>query len=307
LRGMVFAFTAALLSDSAFMIRHPVPFEMSTVFDDVTFRHRALFVDPTVLNGLSDGTVYNLMNIFNPDGIKNWDLRSLLKTSPVVLIRSNEFLWRTLIENAQLADRAVEYGLDRLTTFDLFRLFAHLYLRHPAPEIAAQVQAYVRKMTLEEAHVKVGVHIRTGGDVPGMDDPKLPHQAAKVFAQQVANHCADKKCAVFFASDSEIAAGIFKDEMKMLAPSAPIVKTEGRPWHLDRSGGTNADYTKSFLDWILLCRMDYLVISRSGFGETASWFSQVPTRQVQSIDNVFDYDNIIGFKGWSSAKGNFEK
>jgi hypothetical protein len=31
------------------------------------------------------------------------------------------------------------------------------------------------------------------------------------------------------------------------------------------------------LGWLLTLRMDYLLISRSGFGETSSWYSGVPT------------------------------
>ena len=38
---------------------------------------------------------------------------------------------------------------------------------------------------------------------------------------------------------------------------------------------------KTYLDWILLQKMDFLVISSSGFSETSSLFSQKPTWQIR--------------------------
>lgn len=46
--------------------------------------------------------------------------------------------------------------------------------------------------------------------------------------------------------------------------------------HLEHNRGHAGQHLKTFADWVALGRTDLMVASRSGFADTASWYSNVP-------------------------------
>jgi hypothetical protein len=265
-----------------------VPVDLVDIYTDLTYRHEALFLDPTQLKQYGTNHTLRLFSPYNITRTRSLDFNSLLDQYSTLVINSNELTWINLIDNPQLVDRAKHYGLDRLASLDIFRIFSYLYLTHPAPSVASAVQGYIREMSPDGNHTKVGVQIRTGSG----ERERAPIQSVGMYAQEVAQYCLQLKCSVFLTSDLPTAATIFMDKLKELAPSILIVQSSGQPVHI-HNGATAEAHMKTFIDWTILCKMDFLVISRSGFGEIPSWISQVPTRQVLGIDHVIDFDNII--------------
>lgn len=118
----------------------------------------------------------------------------------------------------------------------------------------------------------------------------------KCFAKEVEKLVSDygiEKPLVFISSDNQVAT----DELLKLLRDAKISAFSdtfhNEPTHIDRTGNYMKgrmsederqarlwhEHVRSFVDWLLLTRMDYLLISRSGFGESAQQFSLAPTRR----------------------------
>lgn len=162
-----------------------------------------------------------------------------------------------------------------------------------------------RSPNFKDTKLLVGVQIRTGGDGDGWSDP-LRHpvsSASSCFAAEAASICLTRRaCSVFLTADSKRAASLFvrrytklvegyreqqqKTSMKNWAsrserrqPPAIVIQTPGIIAHTDRStlledgDAASQAWLKSVLDWWTLKSADYLLISRSGFGETAAWAS----------------------------------
>ena len=109
-------------------------------------------------------------------------------------------------------------------------------------------------------------------------------------------------CWVYVTSDSQPAQDIFLQHIREQQPEVHVTGAVGTPMHVDLSAfdaNDTASHLKSYVDWELLRRMDHLVVSRSGFGETAAWTSLIPAERMSeaATNDTFSldaYDSVIG-------------
>lgn len=183
----------------------------------------------------------------------------------------------------------------------------------------------------------VGVQIRAGGVGEGWNDPERHpvSSASSCFAAEAARLCVEERaCSIFLTADSRKAASLFEDEFKRLVkdirgqrkewstgslqrePPAVVIQTPGVIAHTDRStlpkdeGAVSQAWFKSVLDWWTLKNADYLLISRSGFGETAAWASsarsvrrlQLAQALADSVGNAGDVNSIESKSSFSETR-----
>jgi hypothetical protein len=101
-------------------------------------------------------------------------------------------------------------------------------------------------------------------------------ESTTCFSEQAVTICrmTSRHCIFFLASDSTAATVLLKKKIEVALGnhSHTILQVPGDIHHIDKSSFAGAHHhLKGMYDWILLARMQYLIISRSGFSETASW------------------------------------
>lgn len=140
----------------------------------------------------------------------------------------------------------------------------------------------------------VGVQIRCGahGSLTWTDPDRHNLEDIPCFVDETVRACTGRSvCPIFLTSDSDTASKAFRAALLSSGPSkAIVVEAEGPILHTDRTDATAAAATgapdpwlRSIVDWWLLKHASKLVISRSGFGETAAWASatRAPARRVE--------------------------
>jgi hypothetical protein len=152
--------------------------------------------------------------------------------------------------------------------------------------------------------LNIGAHIRTGGDGYWNDPARIPLDHTVLFADKAVQICLEygcKKCLFFVSSDAQRAKNIFQRTIsfaeKMLhGVELRTVSMDGPILHLDRSAFDDADEkTKmmTFIEWMVLRKMDYLVLSQSGFSETAAW-AETRRSWRSNGENFVSYDSVVG-------------
>ena len=157
-----------------------------------------------------------------------------------------------------------------------------------------------------ETFVKIGVHIRLSFD----EGKGIQKGQIKCFVSQIltiirnCEVCKPHKTLIFVASNSK---SITKDFAIALQGVARVFDAD---WirekyhlpinHLDKSkfsinGGQRwLEASSTYLDWYILSRyMDFLIITRSGFSQTAALYSLVPTFQFDEKNKTFCYFNLF--------------
>ena len=146
----------------------------------------------------------------------------------------------------------------------------------------------------DENILKIGVQIRSlrslwdESDQSRVDSSHVTCFSEKV-GQLVENYAQKRRVAIFLTGDNENSTMIFRESLKnkgnirILETNQYKTELNISLLHLDRSD-VSKDPTEAwnemaqvYLDWLMLRRMDFLLISRSGFGETASLYSLKPT------------------------------
>jgi len=128
---------------------------------------------------------------------------------------------------------------------------------------------------------------------------EVPEAAIDCFARRALKSWTDVKNAtmkypagpvVFVTADSSRMA---RRVMQVISEAGVRVfsseKYGGKVRHIDKS---TKDQTRTFLDWFLLSRMDRLVISQSGFSESAGKFSCSPASIFHNIPNMPAFNNF---------------
>lgn len=146
----------------------------------------------------------------------------------------------------------------------------------------------------------IGIQVRTGGSGKKFEDPsRLPinRQTSSIFSEQALHICTRSRsriCSYFITTDSQEMYDWIEIDLKIgligTNVSFDITKSPGEPSHIDRSQFISFNdffYLKSYLDWRVLSCLDYLIISRSGFGETATWFRNRTTFPMRFVNDKF--------------------
>jgi len=275
LLGMVTVFYAALAQDAVFGVDWTSPYKMATYFQ--------LPCATTTPLAAVNVTAVDVWDHFETDAWR-------LDVPADVVYHTNARHWLRVVQSGAAAAPAPSLlralRLHELDQTTLFRVAVDALLGAPTPKLAARAAS-----ALPAGAPVVGVQIRVGGSQPKFLDSATRHtlDSAACFGPEVARQCASlRRCTVFLTADSHAAALLFKKAYKRACAAAPrrcggVVEVRGDVLHTDRTNATDVAelapelvdrlWTKSVLDWWLLKQADALVISRSGFGETAGWAS----------------------------------
>ena len=140
---------------------------------------------------------------------------------------------------------------------------------------------------------KIGVQLRYGDRASGfskdMPSEPAPDQASSFHSECFSNRTIEvclnqtKKCDIFITSDYEQGIEQFKSMVKNSLKGKidyEFYVNQGEIVHIMFVSQRPKDLVlKTYLDWIVLSKMDFLIISRSGYGETAAWISLADTKR----------------------------
>lgn len=210
--------------------------------------------------------------------------------------------WKHVVDTAANSNSppssiVTDLRVDQLSERMLFKVAIDTLFAHPMSKIRHKTDRI-----LSYGLPIVGVQIRTGGKQPAFTDVATRHpvQSATCFAEEAQKACsALEKCLIFLTSDSVPAANIFMERLVHVCPKHLcrfVKQVHGQALHTDRTDNNDVAgltqheldslWTKSVLDWWLLKHADALIISRSGFGETAAMASNaVMIRQLALTEN----------------------
>ena len=349
LRGITTLFYYALLTDAQFDILstklldlatiYPLIAQRRPVYDSSRGQSVAWVGECRLSSGSSSRPAQTTSSCLaradgNMDFMRSQDVRADVQRPPAVhLIRSNGYCWHYLRDNPLLSETVAFYHLDKLTTFDMFRVVMELYFSQRSPELQQLVDTQAAATAAGDPRpLLVGVQIRNGGSWG--DGERHPTASATQFAEQSLHVCkqvsvrlvrcgsaacstpvypacvsapaplpvqVDNRCSVYVTSDSMAAQDVFVEHLRRQAPNVSVTIASGAPVHVDRSSieaGDSSALLKSYVDYELLRRADHLVISRSGFGETAAWARPSPAERLQlgqaSNASFIAYDSVVG-------------
>ena len=180
--------------------------------------------------------------------------------------------------------------LQRLSKRQLFEVVMNIFFRHPTRTLSIPVNKVLDSMW----GWRLGVQIRLGGaehNDPDRYAGPVPSVVA-CFITMTLGTCAGA-CSVFLTSDSEEAQHIFV--LAMAANNVSVAVIHGDIIHLQNTVHgvfSEHQHTKTYADWYALTKMYRMVSSRSGFSETAGWFSNIPSRQLLAADACSFTDSV---------------
>lgn len=213
-------------------------------------------------------------------------------------IITNSFHWKEVVRNDAFRERAARLNLSNLSQAELFKLAIDELFRNPMSVVRKSFESLMQR--LADGHANdvpyVGVQIRLGGKnnnpVSGWVDPSRHSlEQLQCFAAEAVRVCRRMRIeSIFVTADSEEAVRAFEDAVRRESASASksshspppvVIQVPGIIGHTDRSSvvaeHASDVWLKSILDWWVLKHASALVISRSGFGETAAMSSDAET------------------------------
>ena len=213
-------------------------------------------------------------------------------------VHTNAYHWKQVVRNKIFRERALSLGLLGLSQAELFKLAVDELFGNPTSVVRESFESLMRQLAGGQDDKRnfpyVGVQIRVGGKngnpVSGWNDPSR-HSLSDVpcFAAEAVRLCHFLHAkSIFVTADSEDAVRVFEDAVARESASAcwscppPIVvQVPGSIAHTDLSRVAKEHskdvWLKSIMDWWMLKHASALVISRSGFGETAAMASGAKT------------------------------
>ena len=245
-----------------------------------------------------------------------------------IIFRTNARNWGDIVHHGDLQQTAHSFGLSGLSDVQLFKIGIESLLNNPTRDLSRAYETLLKgfdemdhrvtsgrtwRRRVRRAGVPsrrtqrgsfIGVQIRTGGDGSEWEDPaRQSLNRTTCFASQTARLCASRDvCNVFLTADHPDVSRLFKKELKMIlrnlsaATRVSVLQTPGKIAHTDRSNVTGQDgskiWLKQVLDWWALRHASELVISRSGFGETAAWSSNASVIRRLLLGNASDSCNF---------------
>lgn len=288
LRGIVTLFYLALVTDSYFDIVSTRHLDLATLYPLIRARRPKYKPNDTVTNLIVNDMTF----------LKTHDLNRHIIRQTVHTFMCNAATWNWIKLNPHVAEAVTAYNLHKLTTLDMFRVVILLYFGETSNVLYDHVKLHMNDLERHSC-LKVGVQIRTGGYGLWNDPQRHPPQSGNMFGFLAVQQCT-RSCALFLTTDSEVAKQVFMDHVRNFSHIERVLTTPGQPIHVDRQLQPGASYAarlKSYIDWELLRHMDTLIISRSGFGETAAWAEGLTTYRLSAKGNqsFIHFDSIVGF------------
>lgn len=217
---------------------------------------------------------------------------------PIVSVQANGF-WAYhafgWVNNTFMKERIQTFFpyLQTVTSCELIYLFVQLML-HPVPALESLVNLYMPPKRM----FQIGIQFRLGDMAFGISkEQRHPADLTSCFVDKAIEMCRamGEGCYFFLSSDS-VPSQVEMETKLSRSPNHTIVRTQGVPIHVDLAYHDSWEsHVKTYLDWVLLTRMDSLLISRSNFGVTAACGSQVWTqRHVMGTSRcTWDHVNLI--------------
>ena len=218
-----------------------------------------------------------------------------------ITIMTNGRHWLDIVNTTASKTRARVLRLDALTRQQLFKAGVDAVLSPRQTVVDAALVVHGRlaarpnnaSMQTQQPWY-VGVQLRCGshGSLTWSDPERHSLADIPCFVGEAVKACTGREvCPIFLTADSDTASTAFRAALLSAGPpNAVVVEAEGPILHTDRTNATAAAATgasdpwlRSIVDWWVLKHAARLVISRSGFGETAAWASatEAPARRVE--------------------------
>ena len=346
LLGMVTTFYLALMTEASLEIKWTRPYHLSDYFivlscdkhrkpqesrnGIATFSAELPSSGETVRNAIGNWTYFTESLFLNDIG-KSFELRT------------NSFHWTDIVRHKDLRTRAKSLGLSNFTQAQLFKLAIDRLLGNPTNVLKDSYASVLRLLAGRDelkAVPYVGVQIRIGGTSGGVagwhDLSRHSLKQVPCFATEAVRLCLRNDIrSIFVTADSDEAVRVFKDAVykKFQAtgssfPPPLVVQVPGDIVHTDLSD-VNSEHAKdlwlkSVLDWWVLKQAKALVVSRSGFGETAALASDAEvalrlkmcpaekTTPKAQEDSTCEFEDILDqetdifkrlYESWDQLKG----
>jgi hypothetical protein len=300
LRGLVTTFYHALLTNSSFSIDWKSPYDLNQYFhlsnclnmnkpllsSQSSFPHQSQRTQqqqyaPVTKKRIIDHWNYYLLQKYLTDDLKK-NLR----------IETNSYHWSLIVQTPAFANHVQHLHLAHRTPSQLFQIAIDSIFLSPTEHLQRAYDHLLHLMGGTDSYL--GVQLRFGGNsVRWTDPPRQPLESIECYVHEVIRLCDSTGLkAIFLTGDSDQANERFKQSFALhwktsggrdstsrrdSAPVPPpvIYENKGEIAHTDRTThvSNEAAWLKSVLDWWMLRHARVLVISRSGYGETASWAS----------------------------------
>jgi hypothetical protein len=159
-------------------------------------------------------------------------------------------------------------------------IFFRLFMPYPSDLLKNVSKTYIDQL---EGRFVVGMQIRLGGTVHKrkggwVDPPRHGPGCVECMAEKARElcHTSTLKCTIWATSDTEASIEqiqrtfINDTDIHVLVSSGPLTHIDRSKFNIQES---IQDNTRTFVDWFIMAEYsDAFVLSRSGFGEHASWF-----------------------------------
>jgi hypothetical protein len=306
LKGMVVLFHLALLSDRLFLVdwtegvtalsAYLEPSHVNWFFTPDL--HAAVCGQPLTHvrhEEMMDGIGAETAAILRGGFVKAWP------SSAIVVSRVNLNLLHVVLEanvteaDAGVSAAAAEFHGYMKVLHARFRGYKALLtlLFTPTAAVVAAANRVLDKYVRQHGQVqKVGVHFRAGDVVEGWAHPQAqfhnhPNKTRCMVARIAGLAAASTHpLAVFVTADSDgIAEKIVREAAVVanVAVAFASITLLGKVHHLDRETGLRNDVDpklRIYVDWLLLRDMDYLLLTKSGFSNTAALWACAPAEML---------------------------
>ena len=222
--------------------------------------------------------------------IRQTNFRLMWEGHDFVSVHLNGAVWNHFVMNDHLVEAGDRYSLNRFSKRQLFEVVLKFFFSSPMPALKTFVLGTLQEM---QGTYNVGVQMRFGGRWgDGKRYNGNTSTIASCFISKTLSTCwasaCSTNCSVFLTTDNTEAAHIFT--RALMPHNINVYMSSGDTIHSEKSGGDQTQHKKTFGDWYLLTKMSSLVISRSGFSETASWFGNVPSSALTKASTCLFYE-----------------
>ncbi|KAI8817635.1 uncharacterized protein EV422DRAFT_540345 [Fimicolochytrium jonesii] len=317
LKGCVSAYYYGVFTNRAFAISMTFPDDVRSYLVPSNLDWS---LDLAKLHGRTEVTV----NLIDPpdddrallDGPDSWN------DYDVVYVRTNRDLLSKMLQNHSWQLTREKYSLqnyhrESLVGSALRTLFqASPRMEHMLESIRKSIPNYRRL-------IKIGIQFRAGGQTGegAFEHDTGGHRTsldmANCFIARAVQFALDRRLRTdevvyFLTSDHEAIQSQMSETLndlgyKTFTTTGPLTHID-KPVHEAGDQSQEMKHRRTYIDWFLEAEMDYLVISRSGFGETAHFYTLNPTVRIRSVENNCVFDNSTDHSLWpvtSSSKGAF--
>ncbi|KAJ3161151.1 hypothetical protein HDU86_007773 [Geranomyces michiganensis] len=229
----------------------------------------------------------------------------------VVYLRINRELLGRMLSNPAWATVVESYNLQGFTREALLGA-AMRALFKASPQMERKLELVRSSVAEYPRLVKIGIQFRAGGGTgqAGFENDnanRTPLEMAYCFTARAVQFALDRRLttddAIFFVtSDFDHLQDVISESLndlgyKTFFTTGPLTHIDKTPQE-DLNGVREMKHWRTYLDWLIETEMDYLVISRSGFGETASFYTLNPTVRIQRVGNACAFETSNDQTSW---------